>query len=52
MLKEKLWKFIIHNFSDLILDLQKDFSLTGYLERKVFNVQTLIPLILIENKPE
>lgn len=51
MLKEKLWTFIVHNNPDLMLNLQQDFSVTGYLEKKVFNVQPLISQLLAENKP-
>lgn len=51
MLKEKLWTFIVHNNTDLMLNLQQDFSVTGYLEKKVFNVQPLISQLLAENKP-
>jgi hypothetical protein len=51
LLKEKLWTFIVHNNPDLMLNLQQDFSLTDYLEQKVFNIQPLISQLLAENKP-
>lgn len=51
LLKEKLWTFIVHNNPDLILNLQQDFSLTDYLEQKVFNIQPLVSQLLAENKP-
>ena len=51
MLKEKLWTFIVHNNPDLMMNLQQDFSLTDYLEQKVFNIQPLISQLLAENKP-
>ena len=51
LLKEKLWTFIVHNNPDLILNLQQDFSLTDYLEQKVFNIQPLISQLLAANKP-
>ena len=51
MLKEKLWTYIVHNNTDLMLNLQQDFSVTLYLEKKVFNVQPLISQLLAENKP-
>lgn len=52
MLKEKLWTYIVHNNPDLILNLQKDFSVTSYLEMKVFNVQPLVSQLLAEKNPE
>ena len=51
MLKEKLWTYIVHNNPDLMMNLQQDFSLTNYLEQKVFNIQPLISQLLAENKP-
>ena len=51
MLKEKLWTFIVHNNPDLMLNLQQDFSVTGYLEQKVFNVQPLLENLIAEYKP-
>lgn len=51
LLKEKLWTFIVHNNPDLMLNLQQNFSLTDYLEQKVFNIQPLISQLLAENKP-
>lgn len=51
MLKEKLWTYIVHNNPDLMLNLQQNFSLTDYLEQKVFNIQPLISQLLAENKP-
>ena len=51
LLKEKLWTFIVHNNPDLMLNLQQDFSVTGYLEKKLFNVQPLVSQLLAENKP-
>jgi hypothetical protein len=51
MLKEKLWTYIVHNNPDLMLNLQQDFSLTDYLEQKVFNIQPLVSHLLAENKP-
>ena len=51
MLKEKLWTHIVHNNPDLMLNLQQNFSLTDYLEQKVFNIQPLISQLLAENKP-
>ncbi len=51
MLKEKLWTFIVHNNLDLMLNLQQNFSLTDYLEQKVFNIQPLISQLLAEKKP-
>jgi len=51
MLKEKLWTFIVHNNPDLMLNLQQNFSLTDYLEQKVFNIQPLVSHLLAENKP-
>ena len=51
MLKEKLWTYIVHNNPDLMLNLQQDFSVTSYLEKKVFNLQPLISQLLAENKP-
>ncbi|MCK9412683.1 MAG: DUF1896 domain-containing protein [Prolixibacteraceae bacterium] len=51
MLKEKLWTYIVQNNADLMLNLQQDFSVTGYLEQKVFNVQPLASQLLAENKP-
>ena len=52
MLKEKLWTFIVHNNLDLMLNLQQDFSVTSYLEMKVFNVWPLVSQLLAENNPE
>ena len=52
MLKEKLWTYIVHNNPNLMLNLQQDFSLTDYLEQKVFNIQPLVSHLLAENKPE
>lgn len=52
MLKEKLWTYIVHNNPDLMLNLQKDFSVTGYLEMKVFNVQPLVSQLLAKKNPE
>lgn len=52
ILKEKLWTYIVHNNPDLMLNLQKDFSVTGYLEMKVFNVQPLVSQLLAEKNPE
>ena len=51
MLKEKLWTYIVHNNPNLMLNLQQDFSLTDYLEQKVFNIQPLVSHLLAENKP-
>ena len=51
LLKEKLWTFIVHNNPDLMLNLQQVFSLTDYLEQKVFSIQPLISQLLAENKP-
>ena len=51
MLKEKLWTYIVHNNPDLMMNLQQYFSLTDYLEQKVFNIQPLIFQLLAENKP-
>ena len=52
MLKEKLWTYIVHNNPDLMLNLQQDFSVTSYLEMKVFNVWPLVSQLLAENNPE
>ncbi len=52
MLKEKLWTFIVHNNLDLMLNLQQDFSVTSYLEMKLFNVWPLVSQLLAENNPE
>lgn len=52
ILTEKLRSYIIHNNPDIILRLQEDFSLTRYLEEKVFNVQPLLESLLAENKPQ
>lgn len=52
MLKEKLWTYIVHNNLDLMLNLQQDFSVTGYLEKKLFNVQPLVSQLLAEKNPE
>ena len=51
MLKEKLWAYIVQNNPDLMLNLQQDFSVTGYLEQKVFNVQPLLKKLLAQDKP-
>jgi hypothetical protein len=50
MLKEKLWTYIVHNNPDLMLNLQQDFSVTSYLEMKVFNVWPLISQLQAKNK--
>jgi len=49
-LKEKLWTYIVHNNPDLVLNLQQDFSVTSYLEQKIFNAQPLAFQLLAENK--
>lgn len=52
MLKKKLWTYIVHNNLDLMLNLQQDFSVTGYLEKKIFNVQPLVSQLLAQKNPE
>ncbi len=51
MLKEKLWAYIVQNNPDLMLNLQQDFSVTGYLEEKVNGIQPLASQLQAENKP-
>ncbi|MCK9639215.1 MAG: DUF1896 family protein [Prolixibacteraceae bacterium] len=51
MLKEKLWTYIVQNNADLMLNLQQDFSVIGYLEEKVNGIQSLASQLLAENKP-
>jgi hypothetical protein len=51
MLKEKLWTYIVRNNADLMLNLQQDYSVTGYLEEKVNGIQPLASQLLMENKP-
>lgn len=52
VLKEKLWAFIVHNNPELMLSLQADFSVTGYLEEKVASVVPLVERLLTEGKPQ
>ena len=51
MLKEKLWTYIVRNNVDLMLNLQQDYSVTGYLEEMVNGIQPLVSLLLMENTP-
>jgi hypothetical protein len=51
ILKEKFWTYIVRNNADLMLNLQQDYSVTGYLEEKVNGIQSLSSQLLAENKP-
>jgi len=48
--KEMLWTINVHNNPELMLNFQKDFSLTGYLEKKVFDAKLLTSQLKSDNK--
>ncbi|MXN91159.1 hypothetical protein GR160_07935 [Flavobacterium sp. Sd200] len=50
-LKEKLWAFIVHNNPDVMLNLQKDYSVTHYLDEKVNGILPMVDKLLAEDKP-
>jgi hypothetical protein len=52
MLKEKLWTYIVHNNPDLMLNLQQDFVVTGYMEKILFDSKLLTSQLISDNKTE
>lgn len=51
MLMQKLWAYIVHNNPDLMLRLQEELSVTGYLEGKVSAVMPMAERLIGEGKP-
>lgn len=49
-LKEKLWSFIVHNNPDLMFNLQDEYKVTEYLEKKVSAVMPMVMQYLEEGK--
>ncbi len=52
ILIEKLRSYLVHNSPDILIRLQHDFSLTQYLEDKVFQVMPLAEQLIAEQKPQ
>jgi len=51
ILKEKLWKYIVHNNPNLMFDLQEDYSVSTYLDEKVNGIRPLIDRLLSDGEP-
>jgi len=51
MLKEKLWKFIVHNNPDLMFDLQEDYSVSSYLDGKISSILPMLAQLLEQGLP-
>jgi len=51
ILMEKLRGYIHQNNPDLMLELQREFRLTAYLEEQVTGIQGLLAQLTLENKP-
>jgi len=46
LLKEKLWKYIVHNNPDLMFDLQEDYSVSTYLDGKISGILPMLSQLL------
>lgn len=51
LLKEKLWKYIVHNNPDLMFDLQEDYSVSNYLDEKVKGIKQMMDQLLSDGEP-
>lgn len=51
-LGEKLRSFLVHNAPDVLLGLKGSFSVTRYVEDKVYNVMPLVERLISEGKPQ
>ena len=51
VLKEKLWAYLVHNYPDLLLELQENGSLETYLEEKVSSILPLTREMLSAGSP-
>jgi hypothetical protein len=50
-LKEKLWKYIVHNNPDLMFDLQEDYSVSSYLDGKISGILPMLSQLLEQGLP-
>ena len=52
ILIDKLRSYLVENSPDVLLGLQQEFSVTKYLEDKVFMVMPMVERLLAEGKPQ
>lgn len=50
-LKEKLWNYIVNNNPDLLITLQEERSLDGYLDKKIESIQPVLTQLKSEDAP-
>jgi hypothetical protein len=51
ILKEKLWNYIVHNNPELMLGLQREYSVSKFLDEKLSGIQVLLETLQSKDTP-